>query len=77
MRLVKFLKKIRDRLLHGIEILVILDTVTLKLPEKGAEFWDTTIQILEKFLGQTSLKSTLSLINGNCVYMSDILHVFL
>ena len=29
---------------------------------------DTTIQILENFLGETSLKSTLSLINGNCVF---------
>ena len=68
MRLVKFLKKIRDRLLHGIEFMAILDTLTLTLPENEAKFWDTTIQILENFLGQTSLKSTLSLINGNCVY---------
>ena len=47
--------------------MAILDTLTLKLLENNAEFWDTTNQILENFLGQTSLKSTLSLINGNCV----------
>ena len=32
LRLVKFLKKIRDRLLHGIEFIAILDTLTLILP---------------------------------------------
>ena len=42
-RLVKFLKKIRDRLLHGIEFMAILDTLTLTLPENEAKFWDTTI----------------------------------
>ena len=31
LRLVKFLKKIRDRLLHGIDFMSILDTLTLKL----------------------------------------------
>ena len=62
-RLVKFLEKIRDKLLHGIEF------EALKLQENEAELWDTTIQILENFLGQTGLNSTLSLINGNCVYL--------
>ena len=38
LRLVKFLKKIRDRLLHGIEFMAILDTFTLKLIENEAEF---------------------------------------
>ena len=74
MRLDKSLKKIRDRLLDGIEFMAILDTLTLKLPENEAKFWDTTIKILEKFLGQTSLKSTLSLINGKRIY-SDSLRV--
>ena len=51
-----------------IEFMAIHDTLTLKLQENEAKFWETTIKILENFLGQTSLKSTLSLINGNCVY---------
>ena len=67
MRVVKFLKEIRDRLLHNSDFMAILDTLTLKLPENEAEFWDTTIKILKNFFGQTTLKSTLSLINGNCV----------
>ena len=57
-----------DRLSHGIEFMAIHDTLTLKLQENEAKFWETTIKILENFLGQTSLKSTLSLINGKCVY---------
>ena len=32
LRLVEFLKKIGDRLLHGIEFIAILDTLTLILP---------------------------------------------
>ena len=71
MRLVQFLKKIRNRLLHGIEFMAILDTLTLKLLEYETEFWDTTTQILGNFLAQTSLKFMLSLINGNCVYLID------
>ena len=32
------------------------------------QLWDMTSQISVQILGQSSLKSTLSLINGNCVY---------
>ena len=32
---------------------------------------DTTTEILENFLVQTSLKFMLSLKNGNCVYLID------
>ena len=46
MRLFKFLKKIRDRLLHGIEFMAIHDALTLKSLENEAVFWDTTIKIL-------------------------------
>ena len=67
MRLVKFMRKIRDRLVHGINFMAILDICTLKLLENETVFWDTTVQNEENFLGQTSLKSTLSLINGNRV----------
>ena len=48
--------------------MAILDIFTLKLLENETVFWDTTVQNEENFLGQTSLKSTLSLINGNRVY---------
>ena len=51
--------------------MAILDTLTLKLLENETEFWDTTTEILENFLVQTSLKFMLSLINGNCVYLID------
>ena len=68
MRLVKFMRKIRDRLVHRINFMAILDIFTLKLLENETVFWDTTVQNEENFLGQTSLKSTLSLINGNRVY---------
>ena len=68
MRLVKFMRKIRDRLVLGIIFMAILVTFTLKLLENEEEFWDMTIQNSGTNLGQTSLKSTLSLINGNCVY---------
>ena len=61
------MRKIRDRLVLGIIFMAILVTFTLKLLENEAEFWDVTIQNSGKNLGQTSLKSTLSLINGNCV----------
>ena len=70
LRLVKFMRKIRDRLVLGIIFMAILVTFTLKLLENEAEFWDMTIQNSGKNLGQTSLKSTLSLINGNCVYIA-------
>ena len=66
MRLVKFMRKIRDRPVHGINFMAILDIFTLKLLENETVFWDA-IQNEEKILGQTSLKSTLSLINGNRV----------
>ena len=33
------------------------------------QLWDMTSQISAQILGQSSLKSTLSLINGNCVYL--------
>ena len=68
MRLVKFMRKIRDRLVHGINFMAILDIFTLKLLENETVFWDAIVQNEEKILGQTSLKSTLSLINGNRVY---------
>ena len=48
--------------------MAILDILTLKLIENEAQFRDTTLKFLHKFLGNTSLKSTLSLISGNCVY---------
>ena len=32
------------------------------------QLWDMTSQISAQILGQSSLKSMLSLINGNCVY---------
>ena len=60
LRLVKFMRKIRDRLVLGIIFMVILVTFTLKLLENEAEFWDMTIQNSGKILGQTSLKSTLA-----------------
>ena len=34
------------------------------------QLWDMTSQISAQILGQSSLKSTLSLINGNCVYLA-------
>ena len=67
MRLVKFMRKIRDRLVHGINFMAILDIFSLKLLENETVFWDAIVQNEEKNLGQTSLKSTLSLINGNRV----------
>ena len=67
MRLVKFMRKIRDRLVHRINFMAILDIFTLKLLENETVFWDAIVQNEEKILGQTSLKSTLSLINGNRV----------
>ena len=45
---------------------------TLKLLENEAESCSATIGILENFLGQSSLKSTLSLINGDCVYFRGV-----
>ena len=51
--------------------MAILDTLTLKLLENETEFWNTTTEILENFLVQTSLKFMLSLKNGNCVYLID------
>ena len=69
MRLVKFMRKIRDRLVHRINFMAILDIFTLKLLENETVFWDAIVQNEEKFLGQTSLKFTLSLINGNRVYL--------
>ena len=44
LRLVKFVRKIRDRLVLGIIFMAILVTFTLKLLENEAEFWDMTIQ---------------------------------
>ena len=43
MRLVKFMRKIRDRLVLGIIFMAILVTFTLKLLENEEEFWDMTI----------------------------------
>ena len=67
-RLVKFLGKIRDRLVLVDKFPVAIDIFTMKLPYNEAKFWDRTIQNSGKTLGQHSLKSTLSLISGNCVY---------
>ena len=68
-KLVKFLGKIRDRLVLGNKFTVAIEIFTMKLPYNEAKFWDKTIQNSGNFLGQTSLKSTLSLISGNWVYL--------
>ena len=64
-RLVKFLGKIRDRLVLGIKFTVTIEIFTMKLPYNEATFWDETIQNSGQNLGQTNLKSPLSLISGN------------
>ena len=63
-RLVKFLGKIRDRLVLGNKFTVAIEIFTIKLPYYEAKF-GTRLQNSGKNLGQTSLKSTLSLISGN------------
>ena len=65
LRLVKFMRKIRDRLVLGVKFTLTIEIFTMKLPNYEAKFWDMTIQNSGKNLGQTSLKSTLSLISGN------------
>ena len=62
-RLVKFLGKIRDRLVLVNKFTVAVEIFTMKLPYNEATFWDMTIQNCGKFLGQTSLKSTPSLLS--------------
>ena len=78
-RLVKFLGKkllgnkftITTKIFTDILIFVSMKLsclIILKLPYNEAKFWDVTIQNSGNILGQTSLKSTLSLISGYCVY---------
>ena len=64
-RLVKFLGKIRDRLVLSNKFTVAIEIFTMKLPYNEATFWDMNYQKSGNFLGQISLKSTLSLICGN------------
>ena len=42
-----------------------IELLTMKLQYNEATFWDMIIENSGKFLGQTSLKFTLSLISGN------------
>ena len=55
MRLVKFMMKICNKQVRGIVVMGILDICTLKLLENETIFWDTIVQIGEKFGGQQDI----------------------